>query len=76
MNEKFENISNVEKDSPICPYCKNRMCGMLSGSTICEPDMYRSVASKYSDSEIEILREDWGEGSAESARQHNSVSTE
>lgn len=41
---------------PQCPYCGKRMCGALTGSTVCEPDGYRPV---YTRQEVEALATDW-----------------
>ena len=45
-------------DLPRCDYCGKRMCGTLSGSTVCEPDGYKS---QYSSVELDALREDWND---------------
>lgn len=45
-----------KENLPQCPYCGKRMCGALTGSTVCEPDGYRSA---YSRQEADALVMDW-----------------
>ena len=40
-----------------CSYCGRELCGSLSGSTLCEPDMYRSRFGKV---EVDIFVSQWG----------------
>jgi len=40
-----------------CGYCGRSMCGSATGSTGCEPDLYRA---SYSNEERKALKEDWG----------------
>jgi hypothetical protein len=41
-----------------CGFCQRRMCAAMTGSSICEPDLYRSSMSV---SERIALYEDWRE---------------
>lgn len=46
-----------QKTMENCGYCGKKMCGMATGSTSCEPDLYHTT---YSKEEIKALKDDWG----------------
>lgn len=56
FSEKKEEGEMQKESLSQCPYCGKRMCGALTGSTVCEPDGYRSA---YSRQEADALVMDW-----------------
>jgi hypothetical protein len=50
-------VAEATVELPRYGYCGKRMCGMFTGSTVCEPNGHKSF---YTPEERQALLEDWG----------------